>query len=242
MLSGMQSQFCDRVPVLWLRAQDIVFPIPCFFLYFCTFVSIYNSRFFLWLTDRKWSRECSPGSVIPVPWHCVSVSEFLLVFLSLLFQVIIAGFFVTVTVTRTGTGIGTWTRNRDRPCGGAFIRVLKRPRFSIKGNIYIYIFYIFFVESMLPMLSVQCSFLHYHVITTMVLPYVFPVLLWPSLCSTIYHLLAPVTTVIPVCTVWPLGHVITPPMFTMVSGLFMTYGQICLPRSGHKAMLSTGNL
>ena len=141
----------------------------------------------MWLTDRKWSRECSPGSVIPVLWHCVSVSEFLLVFLSLLFQVIIAGFFVTVTVTRTGTGIGTWTRNRDCPCGGAFIRVLKRPRFSIKGNIYIYIFYIFFVESMLPTLSVQCSFLHYHVITTMVLPYVFPILLWPSPCSTIYH-------------------------------------------------------
>ena len=74
----------------------------------------------------------------------------------------------------SGIGIGTrcfGTRVRDRDgtrC--ASVLVLKLIRNSIKGKKKIHLKFIFSVESMLAILSIHCSILHYERITTIGLP------------------------------------------------------------------------
>ena len=81
---------------------------------------------------------------------------------------------MAVAVSRIG--IGTWcfrTRVQDRDntrC--ASVIVLKLIGNSIKGKKKIHLNFIFSVESMLAILSIHCSFLHYERINTMGLPYV----------------------------------------------------------------------
>ena len=62
----------------------------------------------------------------------------------------------------------------------------------------------------------------------------FPVISWPY--PMFYHLPSTSTCHSRHSRQASLGHVITPPMFTVVSRPFMTYRQICLTIPSHKAM------
>ena len=99
---------------------------------------------------------------------------------------------MAVAVSGIGIGtrcFGTWVRDRDSTRCTSVI-VLKLIGNSIKGKNKIHLKFIFSVESMLPILLIHCSVLHYERIDTIRLPYVgvahgqSTVLFWPSVHVT----------------------------------------------------------
>ena len=76
---------------------------------------------------------------------------------------------VAVSGTRIAWCFRIWTRDHDSTrCTSVIVLKL------IGRGIYIYLNFIFSAESMLPILSIHCSVLHYECITTIELPYVMP--------------------------------------------------------------------
>ena len=130
----------------------------------------------------QWSQYCGPGNAVseiqsrkcvldPVSvFHCFC----LFLFFIYLFIFCLNSEILAVAVSRIGIRTQCF-RTQVRDCDGtrcASIIVLKLIGKSIKGKKKIHLKIHFSVESMLPILSIHCSILHYEHITIIGLPYV----------------------------------------------------------------------